>query len=420
MKKRLFSLLTSLALVVSLLAVLPAMTASAYYKYGDYEYDIMQNGTIVIMKYNGTASKLTIPSTLGAGKVKVTAIGEQAFMNNMYLTSVTIPNTVKQIANEAFWNCKNLTSVSIPSSVTSIGDYAFYSCQSLKTVLIPGSVKTIGYEAFYYCTSLSKVGLGSGIQKIDQFAFEDCYSLTYVTIPKSVTYIGQYAFGSKYNSATDEDVIIYNFKINCYAGSQALEYAKYFGIPYNLITTTSTTPANVTGFKVVATSANAVKLSWNKVSGATGYVVFRAAAGKWVRVGVVKSNVFLNQKLASGTNYRYAVRAYRTVGGKNYYSKSYPTLWTSTKPATVNFTLTPGAGKVVMKWPKVRGATQYFGYIKFSANGSWNLLTNTKYNNMTVSGLTRGRTYWFTVRAVRTALGKNYWGAFTTKSVKAK
>ncbi|MBQ9375926.1 MAG: fibronectin type III domain-containing protein, partial [Ruminococcus sp.] len=176
----------------------------------------------------------------------------------------------------------------------------------------------------------------------------------------------------------------------------------------------------VTGLKVAATSAQAVKLTCNKVAGATGYVFYRAISGKWVRVGVTKTNAFYEGKLNSGTSYRYAVKAYKTVNGNNYYSSSYPTLWTSTNPATVNFTLTAGAKKVAVKWSKVAGATGYIVYMKTSAKASWQKIAITKSLSCTKTGLVKGKTYWFTVKAYRTMNGKTYNGKFVTMSVKVK
>lgn len=61
-------------------------------------------------------------------KEGVTNIGDRAFLDCLYLTSITIPNSVASIGFEAFYNCSNLTSVTIPNSVTSIGVEAFYNC----------------------------------------------------------------------------------------------------------------------------------------------------------------------------------------------------------------------------------------------------------------------------------------------------
>ena len=78
----------------------------------------------------------------------ITTIGEAAFYECFFLTSVTIPNSVTTIGEAAFASCRALTSVTIPNSVTIIGRTAFASCRALTSVTIPNSVTKIGDNAF--------------------------------------------------------------------------------------------------------------------------------------------------------------------------------------------------------------------------------------------------------------------------------
>ena len=171
-------------------------------------------------------------------------------------------------------------------------------------------------------------------------------------------------------------------------------------------------------------SANAVKMSWNKVSGATGYRVYKynTSTKKWQTVANTKNTSYTFNKLKSGTTYKFTVRAYRTEGGKTYLSPKYSTFTTSTNPATVNFKLSAGSKKATVKWSKVTGATCYKVYYKTSKNGSWKCLktTNNKTTSYTKTGLTKGKTYYFTVKAYRTVGGKTYNGSYVAKSVKVK
>ena len=96
------------------------------------------------------------------------------------------------------------------------------------------------------------------------------------------------------------------------------------------------------------------------------------------------------------------------------------TIKTCTKPATVNFTLTAGSKKATVNWSKVTGATGYIVYYKTSANGSWQKLKTTTGTTYTKTGLTSGKTYYFTVKAYKTYNGATYNASFTTKSVKVK
>ena len=169
-------------------------------------------------------------------------------------------------------------------------------------------------------------------------------------------------------------------------------------------------------------SASSVKLSWSKVSGAKGYVVYQKKSGKWSRIKVTSSNSYTVSKLKSGTTYQFCIKPYKTSGSKTVYGNTSKTLTTSTNPATVSFKLTAGSKKATVKWSKVTGASGYKIYYKTSKNGSWKSLktVNNKTTSYTKTGLTKGKTYYFTVKAYRTTGGKTYNGGYAAKSVKIK
>ena len=246
-KKILTSFLAFTVMVASVptfSAVIPnaSVTASAeedhtMEAYGDFSIN-KYSDHVEIIKYNGSAAKVEIPSKIGG--LPVTSIGKLAFFHLKGLTSIKIPNSVTSIENEAFACCYDLTSVTIPDSVTYIGYGAFDFCTSLTSVTLPDSVTYIGgkafhatpwlknkqkenplvvvngilidgtacsgdvtipdnvtiiaYGAFDTCTSLTSVTISDSVKSIDNCAFYFCTSLASVTIPDSVTHIGGKAF----------------------------------------------------------------------------------------------------------------------------------------------------------------------------------------------------------------------------------
>lgn len=122
MKKRIFSFVLAVLMIVSLL---PA-TALAV--------DIVDSGTCGAKGSNlswrlDSEGALTIS---GTGKMKnydlKILFGEEAPWKKKDVKTVVIDNGVVSIGDSAFYGCTNLTDVTIPDSVTSIGDSAFYGC----------------------------------------------------------------------------------------------------------------------------------------------------------------------------------------------------------------------------------------------------------------------------------------------------
>ncbi len=221
-KKWLLGLVTFAAM-----AVLCAVCAGAE-TYGDFQYSALDDGTVEITGYNGSAEKVDIPAEID-GK-SVTSIGNRAFNGCTSLTSITIPNSVTEIGDGAFSSCTSLTSIKIPDSVMQIGDYVFVGCTNLIEIevetdnkfyssdkgvlfnknkteiicypagikdtiyLIPSSVTSIGKRAFQNCSNLINIKIPDRVSYIGSIAFADCTSLTSITIPNSVTSLGNSAF----------------------------------------------------------------------------------------------------------------------------------------------------------------------------------------------------------------------------------
>ncbi len=118
---------------------------------GDYWYEDLEDGKVVITRYTGSGGDVTIPSTLG-GKT-VTSIGMFAFQDCISLTAVTIPASVTSIELQAFYGCTNLVSVKLSSGLKSMGNNIFMGCSKLESIKIPSSVTSIGDNVFYACGS---------------------------------------------------------------------------------------------------------------------------------------------------------------------------------------------------------------------------------------------------------------------------
>lgn len=165
-------------------------TAGDYYADGDYEYRVLNDGTIEIVRYNGSDTNLIIPSKIE--DKEVTSIGKKAFAY-CKIASVSIPNSVTNIEEYAF-SYSDIESITIPNSVTSINDDTFESCEKLLSVDIPNSVTSIGSFAFANCTNLKELTIPDSVTVIKGCAFEGCTNLENISIPNNVISIGGNAF----------------------------------------------------------------------------------------------------------------------------------------------------------------------------------------------------------------------------------
>ena len=121
-------------------------------------------------------------------------IKKDEFRSNFMITSVVLPEQIKEIDDYAFFNCQCLESVEMSNSLMRIGMKAFDGCVSLKSVRIPKGVKVIE-TSFSGCEELKSVFIPEGVIKIDLCAFFWCGKLESVNIPNSVIEIGDNAFG---------------------------------------------------------------------------------------------------------------------------------------------------------------------------------------------------------------------------------
>ena len=180
--------------------------------------------------------------------------------------------------------------------------------------------------------------------------------------------------------------------------------------------------ANFKAITVALSSANAsssseIKVTWEKVSEAEGYYVYRKNGSSWKKIATIKNNdtlSYTDSNLNAETSYTYTVCAYKTIAEEvvsSTYNKTGVSAVTKKDASKEKFKATTvtlssakanGTSKIKISWKKVSGAEGYYVYRK---NGSsWKQIATIKGNTLsyTDSKLKVATSYTYTVRAYKT------------------
>lgn len=132
--------------------------------------------------------KVVVPAsfTYKGRTFTVVGVADKAFSGSDSLTSVTLPNTIKELPSGVFQYCSLLTHVDLPDSLTKIPSTCFYYCKSLENVSIPDSVTVIDDYAFCGCSSFGpEFTVRSNMTLLGDQALGGCPKLKRVIIEDS-------------------------------------------------------------------------------------------------------------------------------------------------------------------------------------------------------------------------------------------
>lgn len=186
----------------------------------------------------------------------------------------------------------------------------------------------------------------------------------------------------------------------------------------------SSTSIGTSSAPTLTNQAKGIKVSWDKVSGASGYYVYRSKnKGSFQKVKTVSSGSTVSYTdtaaTTNGAKYQYRIVAYGK-SGKTGKSSSASVLYRLPKPSTPSATNTSGK-KITVKWQKNTKATGY--QIKY-VTGSVAKTATIKKNSTTktiLKSLKKNKTYKVYVRTYKSASGTKYYSAWSAaKSVKVK
>ena len=374
---------------------------------------------------------LTIPDN-------VTSIGDHAFNGCNGLTSVTLPTSVTRISAGMFYNCWALSNVTIPNGVTSIGDSAFGNCTDLSSVTIPDSVTTIGRDAFYYCSltdvhydgtaeDWAKIFIGDGNEPLTnatlhcvpsapvvkignsassgkpQLTWRAVYGATSYRIYRSTSKGSGYSLlgtttATSYTNTGAKAGTTYYYRVKACNDAGLSPYSNVVSGKVKSVTPKPSAPVVKIGN---SSTSGKPQLTWNAVSGATSYKVYRATSqnGTYSLLGKVTATSYTNTGAKAGVTYYYKVKAVNSAGESAYSN-------VVSGRATVT-TLTMGhsasSGKPQLTWKAVSGAASYRVYRATTKNGAYSVINTTKALTYTNTGAALGTTYYYKVEALNAA-----------------
>ena len=288
----------------------------------------------------------------------------------------------------------------LKGSKTLYGSYS--SVVSVKVAVPTPTVKTsVTYNTAKLSWSKVKDADGYRIYKYDSAKKK------WVTAVKSTTKTS-YTFKSLKTGTT------YSYRVKAYQKTSKNTYWS----SYKTVKATPTL-SKPTSFKEGVSSLSSLTFTWGKVSGATGYKVYRYNfdTKKWETLKNASTASYTDTNLKAATQYSYRVKAYKKVSGGYTYSPVSSTFRTSTE--SVNSmgnisVITKTQNSITLSWADI-GADGYEIYN--AANGK--LWMTSDETTVTVGSLNPGVTYRFKIRAYFTENGQKVYSPFS-KTVSEK
>lgn len=162
-----------------------------------------------------------------------------------------------------------------------------------------------------------------------------------------------------------------------------------------------------------------ITLKWDKVSGATGYVIYYCnydKTTKFTKLAEIKSNSCTISKLAHTTQYHFKIAAYIEKNGKKYEGTA-SLKRTATQPANIaKITLQSSSSSIKFSWTRNTKATGYKIYRSCAKTGGKYVLYKTIKNNSTTTltdtNVEKSKSYYYIVKSYRNCVnGSTYHSA---------
>jgi fibronectin type 3 domain-containing protein len=150
------------------------------------------------------------------------------------------------------------------------------------------------------------------------------------------------------------------------------------------------------------------RIYWEKVTGATSYIVYRkTGSGSWTKLATTRDVKYIDKTAKTNTNYKYTVKAACSSSTTSYNTTGLGILCIN--PPKIS-KLTKSSAGITLQWSKITGAKGYYVYRKAGNATTWTRIattTSTKYVDKNVKS---GITYTYTLKAYNGSTYSGYNG----------
>ena len=337
-----------------------------------------------------------------------------------------------------------ITEIDIAEGVSTIGTCAFENVRAEKVVRIPLSVKFIGGWAFrssgnlsltdvYYAGTASdwaKITIEEGnepltnatlhcaksapaapVVRIGNSATSGKPMLTWNAVEGATSYriyrstsrgSGYSLLGtttaSSYTNTGAKAGTTYYYRVKAVNDAGLSPYSNIVSGQVKSVTPKPSAPVVKIGN---STTSGKPMLTWNAVSGATSYKVYRATSqnGTYSLLGTVTATSYTNTGAKAGTTYYYKVKAVNSAGESAFSN----VVSGKTTVTTLTMGHSASSGKPMLTWNAVDGAASYKVYRATAKNGAYSVINTTNALTYTNTGAALGTTYYYKVEALDAA-----------------
>ena len=116
------------------------------------------------------------------------------YAGGVKMTSYELKEGMTEIKDYINYGLEFKDEIELPSTLKRVGAYAFYNNKELYNVFLNDGLEEIGEYAFAGCELLENQKIPETLNKIENNAYEGCASLTEVILPKTLTELGKGVF----------------------------------------------------------------------------------------------------------------------------------------------------------------------------------------------------------------------------------